>query len=190
MERSDKITLADLFSHDPPRIQSALVKLKQSINQCAEITTPPFGIELFAPFDAQVPEETQLNFLTVIRKYRKFVPALTEDEKIAVMIALVLRYAERYVAFEVALGLKTSSRALQAVATAMAEISRQGLSSPTSVKGARFLVSRLLDGGNEFRRAALQALSQWPDRKPYQEVVEYILPQLAPDEMRFITKSK
>lgn len=190
MERSEENTLADLLSHDPVRIQSAMADLKQRVKKGREIKMAPFGIEIFDPFDGRVPEETQLHFLTVIRRYRAFDPALSDNEKVAAIIALVLRFAERYVAFEAALIMKIAPHPNEIVTNALREIVRHGLSSPIHVKGAAYLVSRLLDYYNDVRRATLEALSEWPEQKPYAEVVEYILPQLESDEVRFITKTE
>ena len=102
------------------------------------------------------------------------------------MIAMVLRYAEGYVAFDVALKLKISAHPVHAVETAMREMVRQGLLFPTNIKGAAYLVSRLLDGKDEVRRATLQSLRLWPKDPHYLEIVEYITPQLNPDEVELL----
>jgi hypothetical protein len=186
MGRSNEAILADLNSGDPPRIQQALSDLKQRMNEVDEFPLIPFGAEILAPFGDSVPEETQLDFITVVRKYRSFVPELTPEKRLASMIAVVLRYPEGYVAFEVALRLKTAPQPARAVAAAMQEVVRQGLLSPQNVKGAGYLVSRLLDGKDEVRKATLENLRLWPKAGRYLEVKDYITPQLDPDELKFL----
>ena len=189
MGRSNEAILADLNSGDPERIQRALTDLKQRINEVNEFPLIPFGAEIFTPFGDSVPEETQLDFITIMRKYRSFVPDPTPEERLAAMVAMVLRYAERYVAFEVALRLKTSPQPAQAAAAAMREIARQRLLSSRNVKGAAYLVSRLLDGKDEVRKATLEGLRAWPKEDPYLNVKDYIAPQLDPGELKLLSET-
>jgi hypothetical protein len=189
MRRSDEAIKADINSKDPECIQAAITDLKERIEKVDEFAMVPFGPEILIPFGDTVPVETQLDFLTILRKYRSFVPELSDEDRMHAMIAMVLRYAEGYVAFDVALKLKISAHPVHAVETAMQEIVRQGLLSPSNVKGAAYLVSRLLDGKDEVRRAILQNLRKWPNETPYQEVIEYIKPQLEPEELEFLKES-
>jgi len=186
MEQFDKSILADLYSKNRMRVQSAIWNLKEKMNKCEEITMTPFGVEILDPFGDNVPKETQLDFLMLIGRYHSFVPKLSDEDKIATMISLVLRYGLPYITFEVALKLKISAHPVQAVQTAMLEIVRQGLFSTINVKGAAYLISRLLDGKDEVRKATLQNLCMWPADTPYLEVIEYIKPQLNPDELEFL----
>ncbi len=188
MKRSDEAIKADINSKDPERIQAAITDLKERMEKVDEFDIVSFGPEILIPFGDTVPVETQLDFLTIIRKYQSFVPEISDEDRMHAMIAMVLGYAEGYVAFDVALKLKISAQPVHVVETAMQEIVRQGLLSSTNVKGAAYLVSRLLDGKDEVRQITLQSLHQWPDKTPYQEVIEYIKPQLEPDELGFLKK--
>jgi hypothetical protein len=187
MQRADNGTLDDLHGTDQVRLQAAIRTLKEKMNQGNEIKAPPFGVEILNPFGDDVPEEVQLDFLALVVGYRSFVPELSDREKTAAMVALVLRCAERFVAFDVALKLKISRHPAQAVEMALGEVVRQGLISPKNVKGAKYLVSRLLDGKDEVRRTTLRALSQWPRQTPYAQVIAYVKPQLEPDELESLT---
>lgn len=188
MARSKDEVNADLYSGEPARICAAIAELKARMTSGEEISIPPFGVEILDPFCDQVPEEIQLDFITLIARYHSFVPERPYHEKIAVMVALVLRYAERYVAFEVAMKLKIAPDPVEAVKTGMGEMARRGLTSLRNVKGAMYLVSRLLDGKDNVRRATLESLREWPDEAPFFEVIEYVKPQLEPDELDFLKR--
>jgi hypothetical protein len=62
------------------------------------------------------------------------------------------------------------------------------LISSRNVKGAAYLVSRLLDGKDEVRKATLENLRRWPKEGPYLEVKDYITPQLDPEEVKSISE--
>lgn len=188
MHRSDEAIKADLNSKSPERIKAAIRDLKEKMKSLDQLIIPPFGADILIPFGDNVPEETQLDFLAIIRNYRSFIPALSEEDKMSASIAVVLRYAVGYIAFDVALKLKTSRQPVQAVQAALQEIARQGLNSPMKIQGAANLVSRLLEGKNEVRQATLQGLRQWPAEVPYQKVADYIRPQLEPDELEFLNQ--
>jgi hypothetical protein len=49
-------------------------------------------------------------------------------------------------------------------------------------------VSCLLDGKAPVRKATLDGLRRWPREKPYQDVREYITPQLEPDEVELLSE--
>ena len=186
MPRSDEAIKADLASKDPERIAAGLRDLKDRMKAGSNLELAPFGPEILDPFGASVPIETQLDLLAILNRYRAFAPQLSREQRIAGMVEIVLRYAEHYVAYEVALLLKISEYPAQAVETAMRHIVCHGLDSPQHVDGAKLLVSRLLDGKDEVRRATLEALRQWPQEEPYQEVAKYIEPQLDPVEVEFL----
>jgi hypothetical protein len=188
MQESNKIIQANLNSNDPVVIQTAIQYLKERMDKFNEFEMHPFGLEILTSFGETISKETQINFLKIIREYRSFVPKLSEEDQIAIIIALVLGYAERYVAFQVALELKISTYPVRAIKIAMGEIARQGLLSPKNIKGAAYLVSRLLDGKDEVRKATLQSLNLWPAETPYLEVMEYIKPQLESDELELIQR--
>jgi hypothetical protein len=70
----------------------------------------------------------------------------------------------------------------------MAAVSRHGLTSRWHVVGAQWLVSCLLDGKAQVRADTLAGLRRWPRDEPYQEVREYIIPQLEPDEVELLSE--
>jgi hypothetical protein len=175
----------DLYSGDKTRVQSAIQDLRQRMSEGEEIKIPPFGIEILDSFGDHVPCETQLDFITLVKRYHSFVPPKSDQEKQAILIALVLKYADRHVAFEVAMKMKISADPVWAVRTAMDEIVRQGLTTQQNIQGARYLVSRLLDGKNDVRQATLGALRDWPHEPSFRNVIEYVRPQLEPHEWGF-----
>lgn len=185
--RPDEAILADMHSKDPVRVQAAIKDLKERMNKREWIKIPPLDVAILEPLGPDIPEEIQLDFLKVIRRYRAFRPELSNKEKIALSVAVVLRYGGKTrVTYDVALDLKISPDPVEAVDLAMTEIVHQGLLSPRNIKGAQYLVSCLLDGKAEVRRATLQALRQWPKEKPYMDVKKYITPQLESDEVEFL----
>ncbi|MBE9011542.1 hypothetical protein IQ250_15135 [Pseudanabaenaceae cyanobacterium LEGE 13415] len=186
MQPSNETIVENLNSGEPERIQSALRDLKTRMDEVNEIGLAPFGAEILMPFGETVPEETQLDFIEIMRSYHTFTPDLSAADRLSAMIAIVLGYAERYVTYEVALKLKISEHPAQLIEAAMQEIVRQGLLTPTHVKGAAYLVSRLLDGNSEVRGATLENLRMWSRERHYLEVKDYILPQLEPDEVEFL----
>lgn len=151
-----------------------------------EFQIAPLRAEVLIPFGDTVPEETQLNFLTVVRRYRSFVPDLSRDDRIRIAVMIVLRYAESYVAFDVALKLKISANPTHAVETAMQEIVLEGPLSPTNIKGAGRLVSSLLDSNDEVRGATLRSIRQWPNEEGFKKIIEYVTPQLESGELGFL----
>jgi hypothetical protein len=176
--RDDDEIVADLSSGDPPRIAAGLRDLAQRMDAADEFELPPIGPEILAPFGPTVPEATQLALLKLITGYGSFVPPLSEADVRAGMVRLVLAYAEHYVAYSVALELKTAPQPAAAAAAAVREIVRHGLRAPRHVEGARLLVSRLLDGKDAVRQAVVAALREWPQEPAYQQVIEAVAPDL------------
>jgi len=148
-----------------------------------EIEIPPIGAEILSGLGDQFPEQALFDFITLIVRYHSFIPQKSDREKIATLVALVLRYPKGDIAFEVALQLKISPDPVPAVKIAMDEIVRQGLTSSPNVQGAKYMVSRLLDGKDEVRKATLEALRGWPAEPPFRKVIEYVTPQLDPHEL-------
>jgi hypothetical protein len=190
MGRFDDELKQDLYSGDAARVQSAIRNLRERMRKGDEIKIPPFGVEILDAFGDDVPQETQLDFITLVGRYHSFIPEKSDREKKAALVALVLRYAERHIAFEVAMKLKISPDPVQAVKIALDEIVRQGLASPRNVKGAKYLVSRLLDGKDEVRKATLEALLEWPTEPPFQEAIEYVIQQLEPHEREVLNQGR
>jgi hypothetical protein len=180
--RSDDDVKQELHSGAPSRVEAALRDLKKRVMTGTEVEIPPFSGEILDCFGSDVPEETQLDFIAVVWRYHSFVPNKSDSEKMSDLIALVLRYAVRYVAFEVAMKLKISREPAQAVALAMDEILRHGIVSQQNIDGAKYLVSRLLDGRPAVRKATLAKLREWPDQVPFREVIDWVKPQLDADE--------
>jgi hypothetical protein len=140
---------SDLHSNEPIRIQMAMRSLVEKMNPFENLKLPPFGFEVLLPFGEKVAEEVQLDFLAIITGYRYFTPRITQPVQTALMIALVLQYAEFSVAFNVALKLKISKNPVQRVVEVMREIMHQGVHFPVNTEGTGYLVSCLLDGNHE-----------------------------------------
>jgi hypothetical protein len=171
----------DLYSRDPGRVQAAIRNLRSRLRTGEEIDLPRFGVEILDAFGDRVPEQTQTDFITLIRRYQSFIPQFSDQERLALLVALVLRYGDSHTAFEVALAMHLFPDASEATRTAINEIVRQGLNTPVSIQGAKELVSDLLDD-KRLRKAALDALRMWPSNPSFQEVVEYVAPGLGQDD--------
>lgn len=176
--------LGDLGSRDPTRIQTALQALMARCLPSTAIPVPPLGAELFEPFGDAVPERTALEFLELITRYPGFVPQLTLAQKIAVRITMALRYGgQSQLTYQAQLALKIARDPGTAVKIGMAEVERHGIQPASHLEAAKYLVSCLLDGTAAVRKATLKALRRWPAGGPFEEVREYITPQLEPDEL-------
>lgn len=182
MQQANEVILSNLDSKEPERIKVGIKSLKKKMNNVDEFDLPPLGIDIFEPFGDIVPEDIQLDFIDIVRRYHSFTPELTAEEKLKAMIEMVLRYGNRYVAFDVALKLKIAANPVQAIKMAMEEMVSHDLKTSTNIKGASYFVSRLLDGKEEIRMTTLKSLREWPKGKLYMAVTEYINPQLEPEE--------
>lgn len=189
-EREDPLRdaiLGDLGSRDPTRIQAALRALLARSLPSTAIPVGPLGAELFEPFGEAVPEATALAFLDLIRRYPGFIPRLALAQKIAVYIAMALRYGgQSQLTYEVQLALKIVRDPGTAVKLGMAEVERHGIHRARHREAAEFLVSCLLDGTAAVRKATLRGLRRWPAGGPFEQVREYITPQLEPDELVYL----
>lgn len=176
--------LGDLGSREPTRIQAALQALMARCLPSTAIPVAPPGAELFEPFGDAVPESTALEFLDLVTNYPGFVPRLTLAQKIAVHIAMALRYGgQSQLTYQVQLALKIARDPGTAIKIGMAEVERHGIQSARHLEAARYLVSCLLDGTAAVRKATLKTLRRWPAGGPFEDVREYITPQLEPDEL-------
>jgi hypothetical protein len=183
MEQSKEAIEADLVSGDLSRLQSALQFLLDRMNRGQETTIEPLRLCIFEGLGDHVPEEIQLEFLSLLDRYKWFNPPLSLEERISTMIALVLRYGSSFVAYDAALKVAISVDPVRNVEVAMEAIPIQGLSSPESIEAAKHFVSRLLDRKEDARRATIRKLREWPKDAPYREVIEYIKPELDPEEL-------
>ncbi|MGE0642597.1 MAG: hypothetical protein AB7P24_02905 [Nitrospira sp.] len=178
----------DLQSRDPMRVQRAIKLLRDRMKKGYRSSIAPFGNEVLDAFSGSVPEATVLDFLEIIEGYAWFEPPLSMHQKVAKMVALVLRDANPYIALEVALTLRTMDKFGQACTIAFEEMLRHGLRSPTALMGAKYLVSRLLDTTYEKRRPMLEQLCTWPREEPYSSIIDYITPQLNQEELARILR--
>lgn len=180
--RAPELTLSDLVSGEPARIRAALDDLRSRREAHEQIEVPLLQIGLLDAFGDQVPSDVQQLFLGEVANYRAFSPAASLEKRMAVMVALILRYADRQCCFDLALEVKVAPDPEATVGLAMREMLRQGMTTPISVKGAGYFVSRLLDGRPRVRAATLENLRSWPRESSYCEVLDYVAPQLEADE--------
>ncbi len=188
MYRSGDELDKDLHSGDPHRVQAAIRELRDRIRDGNQIAIPSFGVEVLETFEGTVPHDIELDFINVIARYNSFVPQLSSHERQAALVALVLKTADRHVAFEVATKIKISPDPIVTLKVTMDEIVQQRLNSPSKIQGAKYLVSRLLDGKPEVRAATLTSLRNWPTDPPFQKILEYVAPQLDEHELAILRK--
>jgi hypothetical protein len=179
--RPVEATRADLQSGDPARIRAALAELEQRHRMGQEFELPLPDVRLLDPFGDDVPTDVQRLFVDVVSKYRS-IPA-SAAERLSRMVELILRYANGQAAFDSVLEVKVSEDPPAMAADTMRELRRQKLDTPVAVKGAKYLVSRLLDSRAPMRAAVLAELASWPRESPYGDVVTYVAPQLEPSEL-------
>jgi hypothetical protein len=183
MEQSEEAIEADLISGDLSRLQSALHLLLDRMNSGQETVIAPLSLRIFEGLGDHLPEEIQLDFLSLLDRYKWFNPPLSLEKRISTMIALVLRYGGSFAAYDAALNVAISADPARSVEVAMDAIPIQGLSSPESIEAAKHFVSRLLDRKEEARRTTVRKLREWPKDAPYQAVIDYIKPELDPEEL-------
>lgn len=183
MWHSDDEIRFNLASKEPERIAEGLCQLEERMDFTDRPELPPLGIGLLEPFGPQVLKETQLTFLKIVARYDRFMPPLTEAQRLTTMVALVLAYADFSVAYEIALLIRVSPEPDRTARAAIREIAVQRLNGPQRILGAQRLIGGLLDGGGNVRRATLDAIKSWPSDAARGQVIEYIKLQLDAGEL-------
>ncbi len=178
--RSPELLRADLASAEPERIRAALQELQRRRRGLDEVELPMPGLDLLQAFGAPVPKDVQWLFLDAVARYRRF--GASEEQRLALMVALVLRHADGQCSFELALWIKSGRDPVSMVGAALREVQRQGLAGTRSIEGAGLLLSRLLDGRAEVRQATLDGLCAWPADAGARAVARHVEVQLAPQE--------
>jgi hypothetical protein len=177
---------ADLQSQEAGRVADGLRDLEECMDQGAdEFPLAPLDIGVLRPFADQLPEDVQLRMLRILDGYQSFDPAQTDREKYGKIAVLGSRWGNYKMALEAALVVKRASDPAQATLQAM-ETVRADIDSALALQGTQYFVSLLLDGAPPVRRATIEALATWPKHPPFSEVVEYIVPQLEPDEVALL----
>jgi hypothetical protein len=127
-------------------------------------------------------EAALLDLVELLNRRKGFEPPLDERDRVTILVALALSCATPFVAFEIALSLKTASRPQNVLATAIDEIACQGIDGPEQDQRAKDLLTRLFDTDHARRKPMIERLRAWPRRAPFEDWIDYILPQLSPEE--------
>lgn len=177
MKQPAEQTLADLRSGDAQRVARALSELRARMDKAEAFDIEPFDADILTS-GVELPESAQLDFVALMYRFKRFVPPLAPDRRWAALAQLVLRYGERFVAFEVSVKVKISKDPTAAIEVVMATLAAGIGSSAQGRNGPSYLVSALLDGNAQVRGATLRMLRQWPTDDAHQQVVNYVTPQL------------
>jgi hypothetical protein len=184
--RADEEITEDLESGDPERIAAGLRDLVARMDGNDELELPPVRPDILAAFGDSPPEAIQLDLLKLINEYGSFDPPLTDDETLADQLALVRGYGEPYVAYQVALGLKVAPDPAKTVRTALRKLAQMEFDTPRGIKGVSKLVSDVLAGRDQVRKATVEALAEWPDTSETREVIDRVRPELTDDEREYL----
>ena len=149
---------------------------------------PPLALSILDPFGLAPPEELQIALLRLWNGYPAFIPPFERSEIHKAMLALALRYANERVCFEAALTLKCEPEPARAAREVVDLIAHHDLGSSAALRGAMRVISYLLDGKPEVRKATLEGIAQWPDTPTFRKMIGDLMPELSPQEQRRLTQ--
>jgi hypothetical protein len=184
MWRDEQDILDDLQSKDAPRVADGLRDLEERMDSGAdEFPLPPLTLDILQPFAGDLPIEVQHRLLRIVDGYQSFNPPQSDADKYAKVAALSARWGDHKMALEGALVIKRAADPARATRQALDALARGEIDTRRALRGAQYFASLLVDGAPPVRRAAIEAMAAWPKRTPFSDVLDYVLPQLDPDEV-------
>jgi len=172
---------ADLGSGDPVRVAGAIRDLNlrwQKLDDAA-VAAPP--AEVLDIVDPEVSEDVAVAYLKAL-VFHDFVPPVDPHDRLRWTVHALLRHGGSRFATELALRLADPESFGASVTDVLELIQEAGLPDDRARTAAGWLVSFLL-GYPRCRQETLAVLAGWTRREDLVAVVEFVRPQLNPDEL-------
>ena len=172
-----------IASDDPEKVRAAVLLIGTYEDEAMLFgirggTLHHFGLPVLdklARSHGGLSEDVQQAFLNITFRCDCFSPDLTDDNKVGLSVALVLRTGSSYAAMQVAMQVKITKPVEPAVAMLVKETGQQLLNTsdtPEAKEGAEWLLDWLLDGSKKVRAATLENVGRWPDTPLHQSVIQ------------------
>ena len=174
-ERAEAIDL-DLSSGDPDRVAVAVAELHQRLLSQRAIPVRPPPDDAFAAFAEGENDDLLVQLLKVLNAY-PFEPSMTETDRLARMIDVVLRHGASYAARNLSLLLVIAS----STAPALQQIAVRGVRHGQEEEQAKWLLSYLLDDLDS-RRETIDGLLAWVGLPVLSDLLVWAGPSLTPSE--------
>lgn len=171
---------ADLASADLERVRAGLVAFLEFTRYGDEFDLPPLEPWVLGLL-GDAPGETVVRFARLLMSYQSFVPRPGRAHVVRQVVELSMRYGLSLLCYEASIEIQGQADPVAAARDAVGYLRARGLADG-EVAAAETFIGYLLGAKQPVRRAAAQALADWPDSAAKRAVVAFVLSDVDPDQ--------